>query len=56
MLIRARGTLNGGREVGYWLRVTDGCRLSNGRWLIMHEHVSLPVDMESGRGVINLVP
>jgi ketosteroid isomerase-like protein len=56
MLIRASGTLNGGREVGYWVRTTNGCRLSNDRWLITHEHVSLPVDMASGRAVMDLVP
>jgi ketosteroid isomerase-like protein len=56
MLIWASGTLNGGREVGYWVRTTNGCQRSNGRWLIMHEHVSLPVDMASGRAAMDLVP
>jgi ketosteroid isomerase-like protein len=56
MLIWASGTLNGGREVGYWVRTTNGCQRSNGRWLITHEHVSLPVDMASGRAAMDLVP
>jgi ketosteroid isomerase-like protein len=56
MLIRASGTLKNGREVGYWVRVTTCCRRSNHRWLITHEHVSLPVDVESGRAATDLVP
>ncbi len=56
MLIWASGTLNGGREVGYWVRTTNGCRRSGGRWSIAHEHVSLPVDMASGRAVMDLAP
>lgn len=56
MLIRASGTRANGREVGYWVRTSNGCRRSDGRWLITHEHVSLPVDFESGRVVTDLVP
>jgi ketosteroid isomerase-like protein len=56
MLIRASGTLKDGREVGYWVRVTSAGQRSDGRWLIMHEHVSLPVDFRSGTAVTDLVP
>jgi ketosteroid isomerase-like protein len=56
MLLRASGTLKDGREVGYWVRTSNGCRRSNDRWLITHEHVSLPVDMASGLAVLDLVP
>jgi ketosteroid isomerase-like protein len=56
MLIRASGTLKGGPEVGYWVRVTTCCRRSNDGWLIAHEHVSLPVDVASGRAATDLVP
>ena len=56
MLIRASGTLKDGREVGYWVRTTNSCRLSDHGWLITHEHVSLPVDLGSGRAVMDLVP
>jgi ketosteroid isomerase-like protein len=56
MLIRASGTLKDGPEVGYWVRVTTCCRRSNHRWLVTHEHVSLPVDVESGRAATDLVP
>jgi ketosteroid isomerase-like protein len=56
MLIRASGTLKSGRAVGYWVRVTDCCRRSDGRWVITHEHVSLPVDLQSGSAVMDLAP
>jgi ketosteroid isomerase-like protein len=56
MLIRASGALKGGRQVGYWVRTTNGCQRSDDRWLITHEHVSLPVDMASGRAAMELVP
>jgi ketosteroid isomerase-like protein len=56
MLIRTSGTLKDGREVGYWVRTSNGFQRSNGRWLITHEHVSLPVDIASGNAAMNLVP
>ncbi|MGH3681145.1 MAG: YybH family protein [Natronosporangium sp.] len=56
MLVRASGTLKIGREVGYWIRVTDCFRRSAGGWLVTHEHVSLPVDVQSGTVVMDLVP
>jgi ketosteroid isomerase-like protein len=56
MLIRASGTLKNGREVGYWVRTTDSFRRSDRTWLITHEHVSLPVDFESGRAAMEHVP
>jgi ketosteroid isomerase-like protein len=56
MLIRTSGALKDGREVGYWVRTSNGFQRSNGRWLITHEHVSLPVDIASGNAAMNLVP
>jgi ketosteroid isomerase-like protein len=56
MLIRASGTLKDGREVGYWVRATSAFQRSNHRLLVTHEHVSLPVDFQSGSAVIDLVP
>ena len=56
MLIRASGTLKDGRDVGYWVRATVCCQRSNSRWLITHEHISLPVDFRSGSAVMDLVP
>jgi ketosteroid isomerase-like protein len=56
MLIRASGTLANGQEVGYWVRVTTCCHRSADRWLIAHEHVSVPIDFESQRPAMDLVP
>jgi ketosteroid isomerase-like protein len=56
MLIRAGGTLKNGQEVGFWVRATDGCRRSDGEWLITHEHISLPVDPMSRSAVMDLAP
>jgi ketosteroid isomerase-like protein len=56
MLIRAGGTLKSGQEVGYWVRGTSVFERLNDRWLVTHEHVSLPVDFQSGSAVMDLVP
>jgi ketosteroid isomerase-like protein len=56
MLIRASGTLKDGREVGYWLRASVCCRRSSQKWLITHEHISMPIDFSSGRAVMDLAP
>jgi ketosteroid isomerase-like protein len=56
LLHRTSGTLKSGREVGYWVRATVCCQRSADGWWITHEHVSLPVDMASGRVVMDLVP
>jgi ketosteroid isomerase-like protein len=56
MLHRTSGTLKDGREVGYWVRVTVCCQRINDRFLIVHEHVSLPIDLTSGRAVTDLLP
>jgi len=56
MLIRTSGTQKNGHEVGYWVRTTNGFRRSNHKWLIAHEHVSLPVDLKTGKAVMDLVP
>jgi ketosteroid isomerase-like protein len=35
--------------VDRWVRVTDGYRKINGSWLIALEHISVPVDLKTGR-------
>lgn len=56
MLNRTSGTLKNGREVGHWVRATVGCQRSNHRWLIKHEHISMPINFESGSAAMDLVP
>ena len=43
------GTDTKGQPIDMTVRVTDGYRKVNGRWLIAHEHVSVPVDLETGK-------
>jgi ketosteroid isomerase-like protein len=38
------------------MRVTVCCRNTSGRWLIAHEHFSVPFDMESGKALLSLEP
>lgn len=38
-----------GHSVDRWVRVTDGYLKIDGRWLIAHEHISVPVDFASGK-------
>lgn len=35
-------------------RFTYGLKKVNGTWLITHEHSSLPINMETGKGIFNL--
>jgi uncharacterized protein (TIGR02246 family) len=43
------GTDTKGRPVDATVRVTDGYRKVNGHWLVEHEHVSVPVDLDTGK-------
>lgn len=54
---RLSGTLkNGSATSGMWVRVTYGLRKIDGTWLIAHDQVSVPLDITSGKGVIDLEP
>ena len=56
MLNQTSGALTNGQAVSYWVRATVCCRRSPGGWLIAHEHVSLPIDIASGRAAMHLTP
>ncbi|MEU6827494.1 nuclear transport factor 2 family protein [Nocardia beijingensis] len=54
---RLSGTLkNGAATSGMWVRVTYGMRKIDNTWLIAHDQVSVPFDISSGKGVIDLEP
>lgn len=53
-LYRVSGTLTGGAEVDMWVRATLGCHRREGRWVVTHDHESVPWDPESGQGVLTL--
>ncbi len=42
-------TAKDGSKFNLTVRVTDCYRKINGKWLITQEHVSVPVDMETGK-------
>jgi ketosteroid isomerase-like protein len=50
------GTLAGGRVVEMWLRWTACFRRIDGVWLIVHDHVSVPADVEHGQAALSLTP
>ncbi|WP_433598822.1 YybH family protein [Nocardia sp. CA-135953] len=54
---RLSGTLrNGSTTSGMWVRVTYGLRKIDDTWLIAHDQVSVPLDIPSGKGVVDLEP
>jgi ketosteroid isomerase-like protein len=38
-----------GQQIDFTVRVTDVYRKTKGQWLIVHEHVSIPVDVMTGK-------
>jgi len=55
-LNRVMATLRDGNSLDYWVRCTLCFRKVDGAWMIAHDHVSVPLDFASGRGLMNLEP
>jgi uncharacterized protein (TIGR02246 family) len=54
---RLSGTLKNGTAMGgMWVRVTYCFRKTDDTWLIAHDQVSVPLDVSSGKGVVDLSP
>lgn len=54
---RLSGTLaDGTSSNGMWVRATYGFRKIDDDWLIVHDQVSVPLDIRSGKGVTDLEP
>ena len=49
-------TLASGHITDMWLRWTACLRRIDGVWLVVHDHVSVPADLEHGHAVLNLTP
>jgi ketosteroid isomerase-like protein len=49
-------TSKDGSKFSLTVRVTDGYRKINGKWLITQEHVSVPVDLETGKADLTSKP
>jgi ketosteroid isomerase-like protein len=56
-LNRLSGTLKSGTTAGgFWVRATTCFRKLGGIWLIAHDQVSVPLDLTTGAGLLNLEP
>jgi ketosteroid isomerase-like protein len=53
---RLIGTLRNGNSSGIWVRATFCFRRIDGSWLLVHDHASVPLDLESGRALLDLQP
>jgi len=54
---RLSGTAKDGTAIGgMWVRITYGFQKIDGTWLITHDQVSVPLDISSGKGVVDLEP
>ncbi|MCU1285990.1 MAG: hypothetical protein JWO13_2340 [Acidobacteriales bacterium] len=55
-LERISGKLKDGTHADLWFRVSDVYSKKTGKWLITHEHVSVPIDFASGKAALDLKP
>ena len=55
-LHRVAGTTRTGQAIDMWWRATQGFRRIDGRWLLVHEHSSIPFDMKTGKVSFDLRP
>ena len=55
-LNRTAGTTPAGEALQRWVRWTACYRRIDGRWRIVHEHVSVPADLKSGRAMLDQQP
>lgn len=51
-----RGVLKSGEKSEIWVRITDVYHKVGGKWQIVHEHVSVPTDFETGKSMLDLKP
>jgi uncharacterized protein (TIGR02246 family) len=49
-------TTAGGEKLDMWWRETACYRKIDGKWLITHQHSSVPFDVESGKASLDLKP
>lgn len=50
------GTDKAGKPIDLTFRVSDGYKKINGKWMIVEEHLSFPVDVASGKADLNSKP
>jgi uncharacterized protein (TIGR02246 family) len=50
------GTSKTGDKIDLTVRVTDVYKKTGGNWLVVHEHVSVPVDLDTGKPDLSSTP
>ncbi len=55
-LYRVSGTMTNGKGVEMWVRSTICFHKIDGKWMVTHEHSSVPFDAESGKASVDLKP
>jgi ketosteroid isomerase-like protein len=50
------GQLKGGAPADMWVRYTSAFKHINGQWLDIHDHVSVPADLNTGKAALDLKP
>ena len=53
---RFSGTGKDGKPLDLTFRVSDGYKKINGKWIIVEEHISFPVDLATGKGDLSSKP
>jgi len=55
-LERISGKLKSGQPADLWVRYTSAFKKIDGRWRDIHDHISVPVDMNTGKAALDLRP
>lgn len=50
------GRRRNGEDTNMYLRATVGLRREQGRWVVVHEHISVPIDMDTLRPLFGVRP
>lgn len=53
---RTNGPGPDGKPLDLTFRITDVYKKTNGKWLVMHEHISWPVDLATGKADLTSKP
>ncbi|MFY9570945.1 MAG: nuclear transport factor 2 family protein, partial [Blastocatellia bacterium] len=55
-LNRVKGTKTDGGDLEMWWRATVCYRKLGGKWIVTHEHSSVPFDVNTGKASLDLKP
>lgn len=55
-LNKVNGTTKDGKKIEMWWRATVCFRKIDGKWMVTHEHSSVPFDMKSSKASFDLKP